>query len=176
LSTLTLWRARNPFAEFDALMRRAFDGTVPARPMRSGGFVPAADIARDGDDAVVTIELPGVDVEKDVTVEIDRNRLIVRGERHDERTEQRDGVSLREVHYGSFRRSFGLPAHVEADALEASYDAGMLTVRIHGAYTGRQARQIPVTSAVAVESGATESGATESGAAESGEKPAASID
>ena len=60
MSTLTLWTRRDPFAEFDAIVRRAFN---PA-----AGFTPSAEIVRDGDDAVVRLELPGIDVEKDVTV------------------------------------------------------------------------------------------------------------
>lgn len=137
MSTLSLWSRRDPFAEFDALFRAA-------REPR--GFVPAAEVERDGDDAVVRLELPGLDAERDVTVEIDGGRLVVRGERRDERTEERDGRSLREVRYGSFRRSFGLPAHVTADAVTASYDAGVLSVRIAGVHAGSGARQIPVTS------------------------------
>jgi HSP20 family protein len=146
LSTLTLWTRRDSFVEFDAIVRRAFAPTA--------GFTPSAEIARDGEDAVIRLELPGVDVEKDVTVEIKDNDLVVRGERRDERAEERDGGSLREVRYGAFRRSFGLPAHVTADAVTASYDAGILTVRVSGAYAGTTARQIPVSAAApaAVES------------------------
>ncbi|MFY1631810.1 Hsp20/alpha crystallin family protein [Solwaraspora sp. WMMB335] len=80
-----------------ALVRHAF-GTV-ARP--SAGFVPAAEVSRDGDDAVIRVELPGVGVD----------------ERH--------GRRWREVRHGSFRRSFALPAQVTADAVTASYDAGV---------------------------------------------------
>jgi HSP20 family protein len=144
MSTLSLWSRRDPFAEFDALFRAA-------REPR--GFVPAAEVERDGDDAVVRLELPGLDAERDVTVEIDGGRLVVRGERRDERTEERDGRSLREVRYGSFRRGFGLPAHVTADAVSASYDAGVLTVRVAGAHAGSGARQIPVSTGTAIESG-----------------------
>jgi HSP20 family protein len=150
MSTLSLWTRRDPFAEFDALFRAA-------REPR--GFVPAAEVERDGDDAVVRLELPGLAAERDVTVEIDGGRLVVRGERRDERTEERDGRSLREVRYGSFRRTFGLPAHVTAEAVTASYDAGVLTVRIAGAHAGSGAHRIPV--------------ATGSPAIESGERPAA---
>ena len=71
MSNLTLWRSRDPFAEFDSIVRRTF-GPV------STTFVPAAEIERDGDDAVVRLELPGLDVAKDVTVEVDRGRLVVR--------------------------------------------------------------------------------------------------
>ncbi len=127
-------------------MRRAF-GPEAAGPR--GGFTPAAEVTRDGDDAVVRLELPGVDVAKDVTVEIEHGRLVVRGERRDERSDDRDGRTLREVRYGSFRRSFGLPAHVTADAVAASYDAGVLSVRVAGAHAGAGARQIPVTTAPA---------------------------
>ncbi|MDR7274897.1 Hsp20/alpha crystallin family protein [Catenuloplanes atrovinosus] len=142
----TLWTRRDPFAEFDALVRNAFSPVATSRP---AGFTPAAEVLRDGDDAVVRLELPGVDAENDVAVEVDGGRLTVRGERRDERAEQRDGRSLREVRYGAFRRSFGLPAHVTSEAVSATYDAGVLSVRVAGAYAGREARRIPVTAGAA---------------------------
>lgn len=151
MSTLTLWTRRDPFAEFDAVVRQAF-----GQPAARERFTPRAEIARDGEDAVVRLEMPGIDVEKDVTVEIQDAKLVVRGERRDERAEERDGRSLREVRYGAFRRSFGLPAHVSADAVAATYDAGVLTVRVAGAYAGTGARQIPVTAAKSVEAPAAE--------------------
>ena len=66
----------------------------PAYPARQYGFTPAAEIVRDGEDAVVKLELPGVNVADDVTVEVDRGRLVVRGERRDERTEEQSGRRL----------------------------------------------------------------------------------
>jgi len=110
------------------------------------GFSPAAEIAKDGDDAVVRVELPGVDVEKDVNVEVDKGQLVIRGERRDERSEEKDGRTLSEVRYGSFRRSFKLPAHVTSDAITASYDAGVLTVRVAGAHKGAEAQRIAIES------------------------------
>jgi HSP20 family protein len=110
------------------------------------GFSPAAEITKDGEDAVVRVELPGVDVEKDVNVEIDRGQLVIRGERRDERSEEKDGRTLSEVRYGSFRRSFRLPAHITGDAISASYDAGVLTVRVAGAYKGAEAQRIAIES------------------------------
>jgi HSP20 family protein len=151
MSALTLWTRNDPFAEFDALVRRTF-GPTSTRPTgltRTAGFTPAAEITRDGQDALVRVELPGLDPAKDVTVEIDGGQLVVRGERRDERTEEQNGRSLREVRYGSFRRSFRLPAHVTDEAISASYDAGVLTVRITGAYQDRQPRRIEVTASPA---------------------------
>lgn len=142
MSNLTLWTRRDPFAEFDSLVRRTFS------PVSTGvtGFVPAAEIERDGEDAVVRLELPGLDTAKDVTVEVDRGRLVVRGERRDERTEKANGRIRSEVRYGAFRREFGLPKQVGAEAISASYDAGVLTVRVSGAYAGSEPQKIAIES------------------------------
>ena len=109
-------------------------------------------IVKDGDDAVVRVELPGVDVEKDVNVEVDSkngvSRLVIHGEHPDEHSEESEGRTLREIRYGSFRRSFQLPAHVTSEAITASYDAGVLTVRVTGAHkdpAGTQAQKIAIT-------------------------------
>jgi len=141
MSNLTLWRGRDPFAEFDSVVRRSF-GPV------STTFVPAAEIEHDGDDAVVRLELPGLDVAQDVTVEVDRGRLVVRGERRDERTEKANGRIRSEVRYGAFRREFGLPKQVNAEAISASYDAGVLTVRVSGAYAGSEPQKIAINNSV----------------------------
>lgn len=109
-------------------------------------FTPAAEVTRDGEDAVVSVELPGVDVGKDVNVEVDRGRLVIHGERRDERSEESDGRTYSEVRYGSFRREFKLPAHVTGDAVTASYDAGVLKVRVAGAYAGEQPQRIAIES------------------------------
>lgn len=142
MTAVSLWNRRDPFAEFDAIVRQAFAPAAAAKG--APGFVPAAEISREADDAVVRVELPGVDVDKDVVVELDRGRLVVKGERRDERAEERDGRTLREVRYGSFSRSFGVPAHVKADAITAAYDAGVLSIRIAGAYKSADAQRIEV--------------------------------
>ncbi|EXG81489.1 Hsp20/alpha crystallin family protein [Cryptosporangium arvum] len=149
--SITLWTRRDPFAEFDALVRRSF-GPVATRPAETRrNFTPAAEVTRDGDDAVVRLEVPGVDVENDVTVEVDAGQLVVRGERRGEH----DGRSFSEVRYGSFRRTFRLPEHVGADAVTASYDQGVLSVRVAGAHTAPaqpETRRIAITTAPAAES------------------------
>lgn len=139
MSTLVLRRRRDPLADFDAIFRTALPPVTWA-----AGFTPAAEINRDGDDVVVRLELPGLDAERDITVEVDHGHLVVRGERRDERSDEATGRFLREVRYGAFRRSFSLPEHVTGDDLTASYDAGVLTVRIAGAHAGTTPRRIPV--------------------------------
>ena len=150
MNTVVFRRRRDPFADFDALFRTAF---APAT--RSMGFSPAAEVSRDGEDAVVRVELPGLDVERDITVEVDRNRLVVSGERRDERSEDSDGRVLREVRYGSFHRSFSLPAHVTDDDVTARYDTGVLSVRVAGAYAGSTPRRIAVAGPASTAAGST---------------------
>lgn len=148
MSNLALWS--RPAWDTDRWLRDFFgpaaaaDWNTPA----TSGFKPAAEIVKDGDDAIVRVELPGVDVDQDVKVEVDRGRLVVHGEHRDEHAEEKEGRTLREIRYGSFRRSFQLPAHVTGDAITASYDAGVLTVRVAGALkdpAGSQAQRIEIT-------------------------------
>jgi HSP20 family protein len=115
--------------EFDSLVRRTWG--QPGGPR--AGFVPAVEISRDGQDVLVVLELPGVDVTRDVTIEVDRGKLVISGERRDRRADEPgalDNLLVRELRYGDFRREFALPGGVSAEQVEASYDAGLLTVRV----------------------------------------------
>jgi len=110
MRNLTLWT--RPAVNLDRWVNEFF-GPAAANNWFSVAFSPAAEIVKDGEDAVVRVELPGIDAEKDVNVEVDNGALIIHGERRDENSEEKDGRTLR---YGSFRRAFGLPSHVGGDA------------------------------------------------------------
>ncbi|TXL61525.1 Hsp20/alpha crystallin family protein [Aeromicrobium terrae] len=139
MTTLTRYTRRDPFfADFDTLVRSAFGSTA-----QTTGFSPAVETVRDGDDAVVRVELPGVDVENDVSVEIVEGRLVISGERRDERADEQRRA--REIRYGSFKRSFTLPSQVDADAISASYTDGILSVRVAGVYAGTEPKRIEIT-------------------------------
>ena len=114
--------------DFEGLTRRVF-----GQHFGESAFVPAADIERDGSDAVIRLELPGVDIDKDVDVEVSDGRLIVRGKRSTERTQTSDDgkpVLVREIRSGEFRREFDLPEGVTAEQVEADYDRGVLSIRV----------------------------------------------
>jgi HSP20 family protein len=143
-------------SEFDALVRRSFGQT------RQGGFVPAADVTKDGNDVVVTLALPGVDVEKDVHVEVADGRLAITGRRSEQHESERDGFFSREIRSGEFRRVFTLPRGVTADRVEADYDRGLLKVRVREVIAQpaqptripvRATAELPATPAAEVESG-----------------------
>ncbi|WP_241472439.1 Hsp20/alpha crystallin family protein [Mycolicibacterium neoaurum] len=127
-----------PASPVDIWLRDFFGNPAPV----SADFHPAAEVVRDGDDAVVRLELPGVDVNQDVHVELDRGQLVIHGERRDEHSE---GRTLSEVRYGAFRRSFKVPAQATGEAVTASYEAGVLTVRVAGVYAGTEPQRIAIT-------------------------------
>jgi HSP20 family protein len=108
--------------EFDDLVRRSFGSS-------SYQYVPPVEMATDGADVVLTLELPGVDV-RDVDIEVVDGRLTITGERKDQFAENRGRLLVREMRYGGFRRVFQLPDGVTADQVEADADKGLLTVRI----------------------------------------------
>jgi HSP20 family protein len=108
--------------EFDDLVRRTFGSA-------SYQYVPPVEMATDGSDVIITLELPGVDVD-DVDIEVAEGRLTISGERHNRTEGTRGKVLVRELRYGSFRRTFQLPEGVTADQIEAEADRGLLRVRV----------------------------------------------
>lgn len=138
---LTRW---DPFAtlarldaEFDRLVRYAF-GTV------DDGYVPPVEVTTDGDDLLITMELPGVDPAR-IDVEVADGHLTVSGERQERSEHTRGRVLVKEIRHGAFRRSFRLPEGVTADQIDAEAGNGLLHLRIRNAATAVEApRKIAV--------------------------------
>jgi HSP20 family protein len=95
-------------------------------------FIPAMDVTARGDDLVIRVEIPAVDVDRDVDITVEQGTLRISGKRQEERTEDREGLYLREMRYGSFQRTFPLPEGVEADVIKAEYRDGILVVTVPG--------------------------------------------
>lgn len=102
------------------------------------GFSPDMDVSETDGQIEVTAELPGID-EKDVDVTLADNVLTVRGEKKSEsREEDKDKDHYRlERSYGAFRRSFRLPAEIDADKVTATFDKGVLKIAIAKKETAR---------------------------------------
>lgn len=146
MMTLAVRRAWDPFRtvldrEFEDLVHRSF-GTRETR-----GFVPAANLVRDGSDVLIELELPGIDPD-DVDVEVSDGRLVVSGRRTEETTEdERSGVLVREIRTGAFRREFALPEGVDSERIDASYERGVLKVRVRDAARESSPQKIEIRSA-----------------------------
>jgi HSP20 family protein len=87
------------------------------------------DLVETDDHFVLKADLPGLK-EEDVNIEVEENVLTVSGERKAEHEDKREGYVRVERSYGSFRRSLTLPEGVDAEAVTANFDNGVLEVRI----------------------------------------------
>jgi HSP20 family protein len=88
---------------------------------------PAVDIYETENELVVKADLPDVS-EKDIDVRVENNLLTIRGERKFEKSVSEDNYLRVERSYGTFSRSFSLPNAVNAEAIHAEYNNGVLTV------------------------------------------------
>lgn len=92
-------------------------------------WAPALDISERKDAYVVMVELPGIKA-KDLEIEFQDGLLTIQGERCFVPDSADDQTHLTERRYGLFRRSITLPLHVRADAIEASFEDGVLSVLV----------------------------------------------
>lgn len=91
---------------------------------------PAVDAYTKDNDLIFEIELPGVDIDEDVTIEIVDDVLTIEGKTEHDREYDREGFHIAERRFGSFHRQLPLPDGVDPDAIKAEFDAGVLTVRV----------------------------------------------
>ena len=87
------------------------------------------DLVETEEHFVLRADLPGL-AEEDVNIEVEDRVLTVSGERKSEQAESKEGYHRVERAFGSFSRSLTLPEGVDADAVTASFDRGVLEVRI----------------------------------------------
>jgi HSP20 family protein len=91
----------------------------------AAGFAPPVDIYEDEHKLVLKLEVPGMRQE-DLNIQIENRTLTVQGERKFDREEKQENFHRVEHRYGTFFRSFTLPNTVDAENVQASYDAGVL--------------------------------------------------
>jgi len=114
----------DPFRELDRMAQQLFGATgTSARPA-----VMPMDAYRDGEQFVVHFDLPGVDPSS-IDLDVERNVLTVKAERTSTYAENVE-VQAAERPRGVFSRQLFLGDTLDADRIEASYDAGVLTLRI----------------------------------------------
>ena len=92
-------------------------------------WAPALDISERKDAYLVTVELPGVEAE-DLEITMEDGLLTIQGERHFAHDSSEQQFHRVERRYGAFRRSITLPAQVQAEQIEASFDNGVLQILV----------------------------------------------
>lgn len=97
--------------------------------LRGEGGGPVVDVVEKDNAYELTAELPGLD-EKNIEVKLSNGDLMIRGEKQEEKTEEKQDYRLHERRFGSFERAFSLPEGVDADKIEASFKNGLLKLTL----------------------------------------------
>lgn len=112
---------------FDGLSRieqNLWNWLDASRPL---GWQPAIDIHENEKEIVLEAELPGINME-DVKITVESGILTIKGEKKYKKEENKYFRAER-VH-GSFLRSFSLPSSIDLEKISASYEDGVLTVKV----------------------------------------------
>jgi HSP20 family protein len=126
----------DPFGEMVTLrqaMDRLFEDSSVSplswRTLNGESSTAALDVHQTDDEIVVSASLPGLKPE-DVDITITGQTLSIRGEFKADEKIDRDQYLYRERRYGSFNRQLQLPVRVQGDAATATFENGVLTLRI----------------------------------------------
>lgn len=109
--------------------RGLFDTEPLWRSELKGFGLPAVDIAEKDQSFEITAELPGMD-QKNIEIKLSNGDLIIKGEKKQDKEENKKGYYLSERHYGTFERVFSLPKGVDAEKIEASFSKGVLNISL----------------------------------------------
>jgi HSP20 family protein len=126
---LVRWEPARELSTLQSEMNRLFQAFFEGDNGSPRQWAPAMDLMEVDDQLVLRADLPGLS-EDDVNIEVRDNILTVSGERTSEHQDKRNGYYRVERSFGRFGRSLTLPEGVDADGIEASFDKGVLEIRI----------------------------------------------
>jgi HSP20 family protein len=130
-TTLNRWEPFRGAATLQEQVNRLFGNVLEHTGEASNltSWAPAVDIYETEHELVVKADLPEVDP-KELDIRVENNLLTIRGERKFEKPVNEDNYLRVERAYGSFSRSFSLANTVNAEAIKADYQNGVLTLTI----------------------------------------------
>ena len=131
--TIVRWEPLREFGtlqnEMNRLFNTVFDAPAPGNGATLRRWMPAMDLVETDDHFVLHADLPGLS-EDDISIEFEDGALTVSGERKAEHETKSEGYYRVERAFGTFSRTVTLPKGINADAVSASFDRGVLDVRI----------------------------------------------
>jgi HSP20 family protein len=121
----------DPLANFPATFRTFEDALARMlnEPRGARPWSPSVDIFETENELVLKADLPDVKLE-DIEVRVENQTLTLKGERKFEKDDSVRGHHRLERNYGSFERSFTVPATVDSEKVAADYKNGVLTVKL----------------------------------------------
>ncbi len=121
-----------PFKEMQRMIDRLFDEFPYEWPTLSRRFdevIAPMDIFETEKGYEIEAEIPGMKKD-DIEVNVTDRVLTIKGEKSDERKEEKKGARILERSYGMFERSFTLPDDADPEKIEAKYEDGVLKLLI----------------------------------------------
>jgi HSP20 family protein len=99
--------------------------------VRGGAWMPPVAVSETADELVLTAELPGMK-DEDISVDLENNVLTISGEKTETISEgdEERRYHVYERRFGTFTRSFTLPRTVDGNSIRATFDNGVLTVKL----------------------------------------------
>jgi HSP20 family protein len=130
MSNLTRWDPVREMLSMRRAMDRMFDNELFNEDWnQTMNWNLALDVSELEGEYVVKASLPGVNPD-DLEITYNNAMLTIRANVKAEEEKKGETYHMRERRYGTFSRSISLPSSIQADAIEASYDAGVLTLRL----------------------------------------------
>ena len=139
----------DPFSAFRAEMDRmfhsflqspAFSMPLPFAGAHNGLVIPTTDMKESDTEISISTELPGMG-EEDVEVTVKNGTITVKGEKTEEKKDEKDKYHLTERRYGQFRRSFTVPENIDEAKIKAAFDKGVLTISMPKSKDGTHAER-----------------------------------
>jgi HSP20 family protein len=132
--TIVRWEPLRELGSLQNEMNRLFNTVFETPPPGNGGstmrrWVPSMDLVETDEHFVLRADLPGMS-EEDIKIEFEDGTLTVSGERKAEHESKSEGFYRVERAFGSFSRSLTLPQGIDPEAVTASFDRGVLEVRV----------------------------------------------
>ena len=131
--TIVRWEPLRELGTLQTEMNRLFNTVFDSPGQGNGGtlrrWMPAMDLAETDDHFVLRADLPGMG-EEDVKIELEDTTLTVSGERKADHEAKGEGYYRVERAFGSFARTLTLPQGVDPEAVSASFDRGVLEIRV----------------------------------------------
>lgn len=88
------------------------------------------DVHETENEVIATCDIPGLEKKEDVHLEVENNRLTIKGTIHRTNEVKEENMHKRERYTGSFHRIVGLPSPVKEQGIKATYKNGVLEVRM----------------------------------------------
>ena len=129
MTTLVRWEPFRELASFQNEMSRWMNGLLDGPGRVTQNWVPSLDVWETDSEVVYAFDLPGIPQDK-ISIEVKEDTLTVTAEREKTEESSEEGFYRYERRYGTFARAVGLPPGVDQDHISASYDNGVLEIRV----------------------------------------------